>query len=363
MLDASGSYFIPVVSAMAVMAVAAVLLYAHVSRRMGRTPHGADLRRISQSPNFSNGTFHNIDPTPMLTSRRSFPAMMWHHFMSRKPASLRPDTPVENDTVDFRNLPSDTDCAVWLGHSAILLIVNNRTILVDPALVSGAPLRFLNRPFDLRNPINPDDLPVIDCLLVTHDHYDHLDYETVSRIHRRIISIVCPLGVGGHFESWGFDSDQITELDWWQSAVIPGGTTVTCCPARHFSGRGFRRNLTLWASFMLSTPGGRNIFISGDSGYGSHFKKIAGRFPEIDLAFMENGQYNADWAYIHTMPDKLPLALLDLAPRRVATVHHSRFALARHSWTEPLENLKSLGTTCPGITILTPKIGEIININ
>ena len=203
-------------------------------------------------------------------------------------------------------------------------------------------------------------MPAIDYLVISHDHWDHLDYHTVKQLKGRIGKVVCPLGVGEHFEHWGFDKSRIIELDWKESATLSQQFIIHCLPSRHFSGRGLTPNQTLWASFLLETPD-RKIFIGGDGGYGSHLKQIGEQFPDIDLAILENGQYNEDWKYIHTMPSLLEQTIKDLGVHRVLTVHHSKYALARHRWDESLKNARNLSRN-DSLTILMPVIGEVVNL-
>lgn len=153
----------------------------------------------------------------------------------------------------------------------------------------------------------------------------------------RIGKVICPLGVGQHFEYWGFDPSKLVELDWNESSLLQQGFNANCLPARHFSGRGLTANQTLWASFLIETPS-LTVFIGGDSGYGPHFKEIGDKFQDIDLAILENGQYNEDWRYIHTMPRELGKEAQELGADTIITVHHSKYALARHPWNEPLLN-------------------------
>ena len=178
------------------------------------------------------------------------------------------------------------------------------------------------------------------------------------QLKERIGRVVCPLGVGEHFEYWGFDSDRIVELDWNESCGLSDGFRIHCLPARHFSGRGLQRNRSLWASFLVESPS-RRVYLAGDGGYDAHFAEIGRRFAPIDLAVVENGQYNADWRYIHLMPEKLPDAIRDLRPARVLTVHHSKFALSRHAWDEPLKNAAEVAAG-DGFVLLQPMIGEIV---
>jgi len=163
---------------------------------------------------------------------------------------------------------------------------------------------------------------------------------------------------GEHFEYWGFDPEKIIELDWHETAALGDGFAVHCLPSRHFSGRGLNPNRTLWASFLLETPA-RQVYMGGDGGYGKHFAQIGRQFPGIDLAILENGQYNEAWKYIHTMPDQLSLAAKELGAKQIMTVHHSKFALARHRWDEPLATEAALAADT-ALHVLRPEIGEVV---
>ena len=163
-----------------------------------------------------------------------------------------------------------------------------------------------------------------------------MDYFTVKELKSKIKNIIVPLGVGEHFEYWKFPLDKITELDWYKDAEV-NGTKFYCLPARHFSGRSIFRNKTLWASFVVEFANGKKVYIGGDSGYGPHFKYTGEHFPNIDLAILENGQYNQDWNQIHTMPEELGIAMQELNAKQYITVHHSKYTLSKHSWNDPLK--------------------------
>ena len=245
---------------------------------------------------------------------------------------------------------------VWLGHSALYLHVDGKRFLVDPALTTASPVSFFNKPFKGSDRYQPDDIPAIDVLLITHDHWDHLDYYTITRVKERVGRFVCPLGVGAHLERWGIEPERITELDWEDTFQLDNTFAITALPARHFSGRGLTRDPSLWASYMLQSNFG-NIFLSGDTGYDTHFQQIKERYGTIDLAVMENGQYNENWSDIHLMPGDLVTAIKELTPQRVMTVHHSKYALARHPWYEPLDNI-SQASYANHFPLVTPMIGE-----
>ena len=294
-------------------------------RSFGRLPRGERLERIRRSPNYRDGQFRNLHPTPQMTSDKGFAGSMWGILFGskerREPASALPVL-----KPDLHRLERAEDALVWFGHSSYLLQLDGMRLLVDPVLTDKWPMSLFFSPFKGTDVFSPEDMPDIDCLIVTHDHWDHLDYRTVMQLKERIGRVVCPLGVGEHFEYWGFDSDRIVELDWNESCGLSDGFRIHCLPARHFSGRGLQRNRSLWASFLVESPS-RRVYLAGDGGYDAHFAEIGRRFAPIDLAVVENGQYNADWRYIHLMPEKLPEAIRDLRPARVLTVHHSKFAL------------------------------------
>lgn len=345
-----------IIGLIAAVAIAATIV---VLPGFGRLPRGERLERIRKSPNYRDGQFRNLENSPMMTGDKSRVRGMLE-FLLRKKEGLRPDGPVTVLKTDLHALDPASDLAVWFGHSSYLIQTDRQRALVDPVFRSAAPLSFLNRPFAGTDIYTPDDMPDVDYLIITHDHWDHLDHRTVTELKPRIRKIVCPLGVGEHFEYWGFPQERIVELDWNEEASLGDGFTVRCLPARHFSGRGLNPNRTLWASFLLQSPT-RNIYIGGDSGYGRHFAEIGRQFPQIDLAILENGQYNEAWRYIHTMPDQLARAAKDLGARQIMTVHHSKYALSKHRWDEPLQTEAALAADTT-LNVLRPEIGEVIRL-
>ena len=270
-----------------------------------------------------------------MTGNKSGFQTMWE-FLTEKRKDFAPTQPVPSVKTDLNSLPKDKDLIVWFGHSSYLLQVNGIKILVDPVLIQGSPVKFINKPYPGTDIYKPQDIPEIDFLVISHDHWDHLDYFTVKELKSKIKNIVVPLGVGEHFEYWKFPLDKITELDWYKHAEI-NGTKFYCLPARHFSGRNIFRNKTLWASFVVEFADGKKVYIGGDSGYGPHFKYTGEHFPNIDLAILENGQYNQDWNQIHTMPEELGIAMQELNAKQYITVHHSKYTLSKHSWDDPLK--------------------------
>ena len=323
----------------------------------GRIPHGKRLERIKHSPNYDGSGFVNEEKTVTMTGDRSF-LEVWNDFFFGDKSKTVPTEPMNVIKTDLKSLPGERDWIVWFGHSSYLMNLSGKKVLVDPIFYKASPVSFVNKMFDGTDVYKPDDMPDIDFLVITHDHWDHLDYQAVSELEPRVKKVVTALGVGEHLEYWGYPAEKLTELDWRESADFGEGFSVTATPARHFSGRDLHLNKTLWASFVFVSPK-RTVWIGGDSGYGRHFAEIGGKFKNIDLAILENGQYNKDWSQIHTMPEELGRIMKDLNARRYMTVHHSRFCLSDHPYWEPLENAKRAAAES-GKPVLMPQMGEVV---
>ncbi|TDQ56491.1 L-ascorbate metabolism protein UlaG (beta-lactamase superfamily) [Mesocricetibacter intestinalis] len=344
-----------------ILLIAFVLIGAYWfmhSKPFGRYPEGERLQRVESSPNYHQGEFRNLSPKAQSTQTTKKPRwQVFYEFLFEQRENLRPQQKLPGIKTDLKALPADRNFFVWFGHSSYLLQLEGKRFLVDPVLVAGSPLSFINKMFEGSNLYGPQDMPSIDYLIITHDHWDHLDYEAVTALQPKVGRVITGLGVGAHLEYWGYPADKIIELDWDQQVRLEGEFRVTALPAQHFSGRDLTRNKTLWASFMLQTPH-ENIYIGGDSGYGDFYRDIGRRFPHISLAIMENGQYNQDWSNIHILPEQLLQAIRDLNPQRVIGVHNSKFALSKHPWKEPLEKLFR-GAQQQGFNLFTPMIGEV----
>lgn len=328
--------------------------------KFGRSPSGERSARIKKSPNYKDGSFQNQSYTPVMTEGVSYFSIGKEFFFGNK-THVSPIDKIPSIKTDLINLDRNKDVLVWFGHSSYFIQIDGKRILVDPVLSGHAsPFSFSIRAFKGTDRYTVDDIPDIDYLFISHDHWDHLDYETVLKLKSRTKKIICGLGVGADFESWGFNKNAIIELDWNEQAVLDSGFIVNATPARHFSGRGLKRNETLWTSFVFQTPS-MKIFIGGDGGYDKHFAKIGERFGPIDLAILENGQYDKNWRYIHLLPDDILKAFHDLNARRLFAVHSSKFALANHPWSEPLEKISTSSKNL-NIPLITPMIGEQVNL-
>ena len=320
----------------------------------GRLPRGERLARIEKSPHYRGGQFHNLVETPVMTSKKGGRVSGMIGFLLRDKSAIVPPAPMPAVKTDLRALDRNQNLLVWFGHSSYLIQLDGKRLLVDPVFGKAAPVDFANRAFAGTGLYSAEDMPEIDYLFISHDHWDHLDHATVRHIEGRVKKVICGLGVGEHFEYWGYPKEKIVELDWNERAELDDGFAVDCLPARHFSGRGLISDKSLWASFLVQSPA-QKLYLGGDGGYGDHFVEIARRFEGIDLAVLENGQYNEDWKYIHLMPEFLEKAARDLNAKTILTVHHSKYALATHPWDEPQKNAEKLARD--GLKVLMPKIG------
>ncbi len=325
------------------------------SKPFGKLPEGGRLARVQQSPNYRDGEFKNLHSTELATGKKSR-WRVFYEFVFDDIKGLRPKQPLPFIKTDLTQLPQDRNWFVWFGHSSYLINLDGKKILVDPVLVAGSPISFINKMFAGSNAYQPADMPEIDYLIITHDHWDHLDYEAVTQLLPKVKQVITSLGVGSHLEYWGYPVEKIHELDW-QDEIIVDNLKITALPARHFSGRGLVNNQTLWSSFMVQGEKD-NLYIGGDSGFDSFYQDIAKRFPNIRLAIMENGQYNKDWANIHIQPEQLVEAIQILKPQKVIAVHNSKFALSKHHWKDPLEKIAKNAEE-KNLPLYTPMIGEV----
>jgi L-ascorbate metabolism protein UlaG (beta-lactamase superfamily) len=320
----------------------------------GKLPSGERLKRIQASPNYKDGSFQNISKTNAMAEDASFFKTMRDFF--NKPKSATPAHSIPSVKTDLKKLKTDEPTIVWFGHSSYLVYINNKTILVDPVFSNNAaPVSFMVKAFKGANVYSADDLPAIDILLLTHDHYDHLDYKTILQLDPKIKKVVCSLGVGSHLEHWGIEANKISELDWGET-YNQDELSLTAAPGRHFSGRGVKRAQTLWSSFVLQTKTHR-LFLGGDSGYDKHFKEIGDQFGPFDLAILEAGQYNISWPNIHMMPEETVQASIDLRAKVLMPVHWAKFSLAMHPWNEGIERVVKKATELK-VKLTTPLIGE-----
>ncbi|MCS3869072.1 L-ascorbate metabolism protein UlaG (beta-lactamase superfamily) [Chryseobacterium ginsenosidimutans] len=341
-----------------------ILLYFIITGQevFGAEAKGKRLERMLQSKHYKDKQFQNLSYTPSLAEGYSMPKVMYDFFFKKKDPLLKPLKNIPSVHTDLKNIPKDQNVFVWLGHSSYYIQTDGISFLIDPVLsLYGSPFKFFNKAFTGADIFKPEDIPNLDYLIITHDHYDHLDYPTVKAIKDRVKKVILPLGVGAHLERWGYKPEQLIEEEWGTEVVLKNNIKIIFTPARHFSGRKVKRNVTLWTSYVLETPT-KKLFLGGDSGYDTHFKMIGEKYGPFDYAIIENGQYNKAWKYIHALPEDVVQASIDVNAKNIIPVHSSKFALALHAWNEPLEKVTKLGKD-KNLHILTPLIGEPVDLN
>jgi len=328
----------------------------------GRLPKGLRLKKIHELPNYRDGALQNQSKTPMQPEGVSFftilKAFLFEKHPHRSPDKALPFINPDIDGKPTSNVPE----MIWFGHSSYLIKVDGLRILVDPVFSTPSPFSFIgSKAFKGTDVVKAADFKDIDILLITHDHYDHLDYKSILEIAPQAKAIVTSLGVGEHLEKWGVQPEKIYELSWNQSITLNSGIEFTAVPARHFTGRKFKRNQTLWSAFVLKTAN-HKLFLGGDSGYDAHFAEIGEEFGPFDLVLLECGQYNAYWPYIHMFPEETVQAAIDLKAKFLMPVHWGKFSLAMHPWDEPIKRIVSAAAV-KDFPLVTPKLGETIVLN
>jgi L-ascorbate metabolism protein UlaG (beta-lactamase superfamily) len=334
-------------------------VYAFIQQpQFGKFSSGERLEKIRRSPQYKNGQFQNINKTPALAEGVSYYTVFKEFFFGKSNRGI-PSVLLPTKKADLVNLDSEKDLLVWFGHSSYYMQIDGKKILVDPVLSgSASPIKFTTRSFKGSDVYTAEEIPIIDYLFITHDHWDHLDYDTLRKLKPKIKTVITGLGVGEHLEYWGYDKNIIIEKDWNEEIKLDNSFSVITAPARHFSGRTFKRNSSLWMSYVLIAPG-MKIYIGGDSGYDDHFALIGKQYGPFDLAILENGQYDKNWKYIHMMPEEVVQAAQDLRAKKLFPVHWSKFSLSIHSWDDPIIRLVKEAQK-KGVEVLHPMIGEAI---
>lgn len=323
---------------------------------LGKAPSAAQARQFAALPNFEGGKFQN--PGGVRFSVGDAPMGKLLRGYLNRPKTSRPSRPLPWVATNLRAPgPFARPTLTWFGHSSYLIKYQTLNILVDPVFSgSASPVPGSVRAFAGSNGYGVADLPPIDVLVLTHDHYDHLDYATVAALRPQVARVVTGLGVGAHLRHWGYAADQITELNWHDTAAPLPGVQLTAVPAQHMSGRAFSPQNTLWAAFVLQL-GPYRLYLGGDSGYGPHFQEIGARYGPFDLALLENGQYDELWHPIHTLPEETAQAARDLRAAVLWPVHWAKFTLAYHAWNEPIERLLPAARAL-AMPVTVPRIGE-----
>ena len=336
-----------------------VYLYIHLPM-FGRLPQGERLIHIQEMPNYRDGQFHNIHDTPLLIKKGL--ASTWFSFLFRKNKKFTPPKVLPSIHTDLKKLDLKTDVMVWFGHSSYFLQISGKRILIDPLFSEvSSPVLFFPRAFEGSCTYQVEDIPELDYLIITHDHWDHLDYQTIKKLRTKVKKVICPLGIGETLERWKFDKNKIVEMYWKDSLELDKELSIYCLPSRHFSGRSFFRNRTLWASFLIRSKD-LKLYFSGDSGYDDHFQEIQKQFGVIDFAMLDSGQHNENWKYIHMLTPEVVQAARDLKTKVLIPAHICKLSLAYHSWDEPMEELVTLSKN-EKFKLFIPMIGEKIDLH
>jgi L-ascorbate metabolism protein UlaG (beta-lactamase superfamily) len=327
-------------------------------KSLGRKASGVRLERMKASSRWVDGAFRNVHPLlPGL--RANVPMPLWEFFCPKEQRTPLAPLPIVDPLPIWRRPPESGFRTTVLGHSTVLFEIDGARVLTDPVWSARAsptrragPKRFQPMPVELAA------LPPLDVILLSHDHYDHLDYWVIRELAKSDVPFVAPLGVGAHLEAWGVAPERITEVDWWESVELPGrDLRITATPAQHFSGRGpGMRNQTLWASYVLQGPTHR-VFFGADTGLTREYEAIRGRFHPFDLVLLEIGAFHPAWGDIHLGPERALTALDFLGGGRLLPIHWGTFDLAPHRWDQPIETLVRLGAE-RGDRLLVPKRGD-----
>jgi L-ascorbate metabolism protein UlaG (beta-lactamase superfamily) len=346
-------------------------VFFHLSgcEQFGALPSGDRYLQIQKSENYNlaEEKFVNLEQDSVLTGPGFWdnPGESWNNnfFFNNnqtRPEGLLPEskTPLP---ADF-HVSSDNIKFVWLGHSTILASIDGKVVLFDPIFSNAAsPVSLVVKRFQ-PPVIDLASLPEIDIVVISHDHYDHLDMETIKQLHDRDISFVVPLGLGAHLEHWGVSAQKITELDWWEETEIDG-LKLICTPSQHFSGRRgpYKEKRSLWASWLIKSPS-QSVYFSGDSGYADHYRQIGERYGSVDLVFMDSGQYNARWRHVHNMPEEAVQAVLDMDGQLLVPIHWGMFTLSMHDWFEPPVRVLAEAARLD-VRVLTPLLGQLVDVS
>lgn len=341
------------------LSLVAVFSFLNLSPQFGGTATAAELTTYRETGHFENGIFINDEAIEMEVDCHSIQEMLKETFQPDPNIAPRQDIKVKKISPEsILNKPDSLVRLTWFGHSTFLIEIDGKNILLDPVFGQyAAPHPLLGRKrYNSEMPISIAQLPSIDAVIISHDHYDHLDYGTIKQLKDKTDHFFVPLGVDNHLESWGIDEAKVTKMDWWEEEQFKE-LSIAFTPSRHMSGRGLTdQSATLWGSWVLKGKT-KNIYFSGDGGYGKHFKAIGEKYGDFDIALMECGQYNKLWADVHMMPEQTVIAAKDVKAKMIVPIHWGAFALAMHSWTDPIERVSKQAQKM-NMPIATPQIGE-----
>lgn len=347
--------------AIVVLVALTVYIFFRVAPQIGGSASGPRLEVMQQSPNYKDGKFHNSVETIMST-----PGIGVMIDFFKGGVNCDPDTTLITTPFDAGTFVPDSgqDKFTWFGHSSILLQLDGKNLLIDPVFGKRASMFSFMGPerYDYTQHVDVNDMPELDAVIISHDHYDHLDYHTFVQLRDKVQKFYVPLGVGAHLEAWGVSREAIIEMNWWDESSFSDEVRLAFVPSRHFSGRGLGDRFdTLWGAWVIMS-GSKRVFFGGDSGYFPGFKEIGDKYGPFDLAMLECGQYNENWANIHMMPEETAQAGADLQAKSVMPVHWGKFTLSLHSWTEPVERFLKASAD-KDYQVVAPKLGEVVGLD
>lgn len=351
-----------IISIIAILIIGLVL-YLSFNPQFGGKMTDELAQDYARSEHWNGKKFENLTETGMNMEMAMMPGLIKEQFSDRDKRAPKDQINFPQPDLQALNKDPEQPKYIWFGHSVGLIQLKGYNFLIDPMFGDDAapivPFKTGRYQDDITNV--PENLPSIDAVLITHDHYDHLDMGSIQALQSRVDTWYVPLGVGRHLIKWGIPSEQITEFDWWQEQQYKE-VKLAFTPSRHFSGRGlFDREKTLWGGWVLQSAE-HSIYWSGDGGYGSHFGSIGNKYGPFDWAFMECGQYNENWSEIHMMPEESVQAAIDAQAKNSIAVHWAGFTLALHDWKDPIKRFTAEAEK-KGLQVSTPKVGEVVSLN
>lgn len=338
------------------------LIYFFRGKQFGGKVRQEHLSKYARSSHWDGEKFINLEETTVDVNVRTLPRLLKLQLKGRSERNPREDLPIiPTDSKDFEE--KEGPKFIWYGHSVLLLQMAGRNLLIDPMFGPDAsPIApVTSRRFSAGTLSIIDQLPDLDAILITHDHYDHLDFASIARLKEKADTFYVAMGVSRHLERWGIPSSQITEFDWWDEDFLDP-VRLIFTPSRHFSGRGpTDRTRSLWGGWVFMTDSHR-IYWTGDGGYGNHFKQVGERYGPFQWIFTECGQYNELWHQIHMYPEECVQAALDAGAQVAMPVHWAGFTLAMHHWKEPVNRfVRAAGEK--GLEICCPPLGQLVKID
>ena len=328
---------------------------AYIMTRFGALPTATEYAAWEKYETFWDGRFHNLEPNDFVAKKAvKKSGFLKFLFKSKNTPSFQ--IPQKQDRHDSDTPLKNAFSVYWLGHSSLIFELGDTRFMTDPVFGNAAPVPGIVTRY-CEPPIRRSELPQLDFIIVSHDHYDHLEYDTIRALRHTDIIFVTPLGVGARLRSFGIKPENIRELYWYESTQI-GNTTITATPGRHFSGRTLKdRFKTLWAGWVIEN-GGRKIFFGGDSGYGKHFKDIGKKFGPFDLVCLEIDAWNENWKNNHMFPHEFPVAAKELNAKLAMPIHWAVFDLAMHPWKKSITMVSEEAAKAE-LPLFTPMMGEI----